>query len=536
MSFCLRSNLRPQSLIVVLCFTIVTGLSDGVRASSDDDSAREIHVAVFNDVGTGRSMTDLMRALRTRDNTYIRHVTAAEIRDGVLSQFDVLIHPGGSGSKQGRRLEDSGRNIVRAFVKEGGGFMGFCAGAYLASADYTWSLNLLDARVLDRRHWARGTGTVSVRLTPFGAALLDRAESEVSIYYGQGPLLAPAENSDIPDYEALGTYQTEIAKNGAPTGVMIGTTAIARGRFGHGRVFCFSPHPEKTPGLERMVHRALEFVSESKPRRNTFIQERQPEAAVSVAGLTPDISQKSLPNSNYCAPCALANILYQFAARQRLTLPEVQTNTQAVQVSARQQLAATLGNENHMNTIGKNGTDRYRLVNGADRFVRSECGRRLQFGYFGVRTYDRSYIDEATRSKLTALTGVPKLSQLQHALSDGSGVVILFGSYQPDKSRGGRMERVGGHYVAVVGYGRNVDGESDSTCIVLHDSNDSFTGRKFVHAQRVDGPTELWSDGELLARSQNLVRLKNAPIRKDGRIAFLETIFTVDVAEESSSE
>lgn len=39
-------------------------------------------------------------------------------------------------------------------------------------------------------------------------------------------------------------------QNGAPTGVMIGTTAIALGEFGKGRVICFSPHPEKTPNLE----------------------------------------------------------------------------------------------------------------------------------------------------------------------------------------------------------------------------------------------------------------------------------------------
>jgi hypothetical protein len=83
----------------------------------------------------------------------------------------------------------------------------------------------------------------------------------VSIYYGQGPLLAPAGDPNIPDYVPVGVYETEIAQNGAPKGVMIGTTAIAVGTFGRGRVLCFSPHPEKTDGLGPFVLRGVEYVA-----------------------------------------------------------------------------------------------------------------------------------------------------------------------------------------------------------------------------------------------------------------------------------
>ena len=57
----------------------------------------------------------------------------------------------------------------------------------------------------------------------------------------------PGQDAAIPDYEPLASYETEIhSKGGAQPGVMKGTTAAARGTFGSGRVFCFSPHPEKT--------------------------------------------------------------------------------------------------------------------------------------------------------------------------------------------------------------------------------------------------------------------------------------------------
>ena len=224
-------------------------------AQSADPSG--IRVAVFNDVGTGKSIKNLANALADTEQFSVTKITAEEIRDGELKKYDVLIHPGGSGSKQGRELGNNGREKVRKFVHDGGGFIGICAGAYLASADYDWSLHILDAKVLDRKHWARGTGRVQLTMHDPARKILGDDRAQVEVYYGQGPLLAPADDSDITDYTVLSDYKTEIAKNGAPRGVMPGTTAIAAAPFGKGRVLCFSPHPEKTEGLEFYVERAV---------------------------------------------------------------------------------------------------------------------------------------------------------------------------------------------------------------------------------------------------------------------------------------
>ena len=74
-----------------------------------------------------------------------------------------------------------------------------------------------------------------------------------------------AEKPDVADYDPLATYRTEIAKNGAPEGVMPGTTAIASGVHRKGRVFCFSPHPERTAGLERLLVRAVWWTAGEDP-------------------------------------------------------------------------------------------------------------------------------------------------------------------------------------------------------------------------------------------------------------------------------
>jgi len=506
----------------------------GVATAQPDASIAELHVAVYNDVGAGRSRSDLTRSLRQMDGVYYREVTAREIRAGALKDFDLLIHPGGSGGKQARQLAEEGRETVRGFVRDGGGFIGICAGAYLASADYDWSLNILDARVLDRKHWARGTGTVDVGLSAAGKSFFGGDDDRLKIFYGQGPLLAPADNPDIPDYEVLASYESEIARNGAPKGVMIGTTAIARGRFGKGEVFCFSPHPEKTKALDSLLHQA---IAAARAKRPPSTAEPLPAWSVEQIYLTPDISQKGMPNGDYCAPCAAANLLNQFHARKLIELPAEFTGaTDESRTRVQRALAELLGDEAHMNTLRKKGTDRFRIANGLDRFLRAQDIHSLAVNYLGVRNYDRELLDDPLRPRTKATVGVPQLRHLQRELAANKGVAILFGSYKPNPDKGGRLERVGGHYVAAVGYGANIAGEHDPSGVILHDSNDNHQGVKFVYGKTIKERTELWERGKLLKAGRDLLQLINAPIIQDGRIAFLETVFSFEIKTQSAEK
>jgi len=227
-------------------------------------SAAPIKVAVFEGDGVGKSCANLLTILdnSSKIQLEVSRVTTADIVAGKLDEFDVLIHPGGSGSKQGNDLGEDGRQQVRQFVSQGGGFLGVCAGAYLATNDYTWSLNLIDAKVVDRKHWARGTGTVQLELSPSGQDFFKAKSSELEIFYGQGPLLARREWDDpkTPDYESLAIYGSEIAKNGAPNGIMKGTSAAVRCDYGKGRVFCFSAHPELTEGLHYLIPTVVQWL------------------------------------------------------------------------------------------------------------------------------------------------------------------------------------------------------------------------------------------------------------------------------------
>lgn len=250
-----------------LTSTVVVGTAvlclGALRVSADDRPVpKTIRVAIYADEGASKDGSPaVQKCLPESEGFHVETITAEQIRGGALDKFDVLIHPGGSGSKQASTLGENGREREKKFVESGGGFIGICAGAYLASANYPWSLGLLDAKVIDTKHWARGIGDVTLAITKTGQEALHSESQTCTIRYAQGPLLGPGEKDNIDDYELLATFDTEIAKNSAPAGVMKGTTAIARGKYGKGRVECFSPHPEKTSGREEFLRAAVRWVA-----------------------------------------------------------------------------------------------------------------------------------------------------------------------------------------------------------------------------------------------------------------------------------
>jgi glutamine amidotransferase-like uncharacterized protein len=251
----MRKLNRTPAILALLA--LLPALPPGSRAADRSAATRPVRVAVYDDHGTSRNLPFLLAALGEHADLRVDRIDADTIQTGGLDGYDVLIQPGGSGGRQGRTLGEEGREKIRAFVRNGGGYLGICAGAYLATCDYPWSLHIIDARVVDKEHWARGTGQVEVALTSKGRQILGVEAERPSILYYQGPLLAPADDPALPDFEVLARFDGEIAQKGAPSGVMKGTTAIAAGSFERGRVLCISPHPERTDGLHDMVYRAI---------------------------------------------------------------------------------------------------------------------------------------------------------------------------------------------------------------------------------------------------------------------------------------
>ncbi|NNE91017.1 MAG: hypothetical protein HKN23_05170 [Verrucomicrobiales bacterium] len=233
------------------------GPDDLVFRSERDSS---IWVAIYHDRGVGGNGP---RAMRTEFSAMpgieSRTIGSAEVRNGVLKQFDAVIFPGGSGSKQAAGLGGKGREQVRKFVSEGGGFVGICAGCYLACENFSWSLKILDAKTRSSK-WRRGRAELELGFENGGEDLFGLDSEIATVIYQNGPVMERAGSSDIPDFETLARFKTEVAKNETPKGLQVGTPAILRGQFGKGRVVGISPHPEQTEGLRHLVPELVKWT------------------------------------------------------------------------------------------------------------------------------------------------------------------------------------------------------------------------------------------------------------------------------------
>lgn len=106
--------------------------------------------------------------------------------------FAAIVLPGGSSRQQSKALGVTGRATIRQFVANGGGYLGICAGAFLALSDYhpERSLKLLRCSALE--DWERGHKIASIHFTPDGAALLCNTTSSSSSLASVSPTPQPA--------------------------------------------------------------------------------------------------------------------------------------------------------------------------------------------------------------------------------------------------------------------------------------------------------------------------------------------------------
>ncbi len=218
-----------------------------------------IKVAVYDDKGaTGKGIpcvTDI--AGRTADIKLTR-LKGADIAAGGLKGYDLVVFTGGSGSAEAAGLGEKGREEVRDFVRNGGGYVGICAGAYLACSGFEWGVGVLNAKTVSSK-WRRGQGEVKIEGEAFGEKLSDRG-----IRYSNGPIIKADVRKDLPEFETLIAFRTELAENDTPVGVMVNAPAMVRARYGLGKVFTSSPHPEQTAGLEPLVEKAIRWVARTK--------------------------------------------------------------------------------------------------------------------------------------------------------------------------------------------------------------------------------------------------------------------------------
>jgi hypothetical protein len=196
--------------------------------------------------------------LKSTKNIKLKIISASDIRKGALKDVNVFVAMGGSGSQQGKDLQELGRNKVKEFVKNGGGYIGVCGGSYMAiTGPSEGKLNMLSAKNYGNDGWQRGNGDCEMK-TNDGQI--------INLHYENGPIFEDTKYEGASPYQSLATFNCDyyIPSKGTNKGEMPGQPAIIVGNYGKGRVLLFSPNPILgDPKRDDMFINGIKYVSAS---------------------------------------------------------------------------------------------------------------------------------------------------------------------------------------------------------------------------------------------------------------------------------
>ena len=254
---------RLYSLLAVIASLCL--LSCGSDVEKEAAPKEVIRVAVFQ--GHGGSETcvwEAKAAVEMDPSLECRLLTTKEINEGALADVDVLVVPGGGGSRQYLNMGGEGRRKVQEFVANGGGYVGICAGAYLITETPNYAcLAMSGAEAHDIEHDNRGRGIAKVTLTDEGKKLFPEVAEQDTLYimYYEGPVVLPREGSEVA-YHSYATMESDVHVEGnAPSDMTKGKSFLYIAQYGKGWTASVVGHPEATPGMQWMLSRLVHKVS-----------------------------------------------------------------------------------------------------------------------------------------------------------------------------------------------------------------------------------------------------------------------------------
>lgn len=216
--------------------------SDSTSSKSptpDGDSSAPAPVArtwstdalLFTGSGTWSSEVANLRAILSGGGTSFQEATSAQLNAmslDDLARFGVLIFPGGSGGTEASSLTSQTHARLRAAVQvRGVGYIGFCAGAFIASApapavggDVSYGLGVVEGPILDYYYLENQGTSVAMTLASFP----DGSTKDL-LWYG-GPVTPDVPGGVIAKYPDGSPMITQVW-SGKGLAVLVGTHPTA---------------------------------------------------------------------------------------------------------------------------------------------------------------------------------------------------------------------------------------------------------------------------------------------------------------------
>ena len=269
-------------MMVVAAFAVFTGcfgLETGNVAETA--AAKPLRVAVFVDKGARN--TGVFRWLeitaRMKD-AVATPVDGEAVRSGALDATDVLVMPGGSSVTEAKSLGAEGREKVKDFIRQGGGYVGTCAGCCLLMEPANHHPDMLHL-IPFKFGPSGGKADMSIAFNERATALAGIKKGKVSVRFSEGPVLLPSTPVEGASIEVVATYDSDLNSMGEKERPSrAGCAAAVAGTYGKGRLFVFAVHPEYDVDDHFLLKGAFRYVTGRKEFTWDYPQRRRGQLVV----------------------------------------------------------------------------------------------------------------------------------------------------------------------------------------------------------------------------------------------------------------
>ena len=209
----------------ILCLVLLSPVQSTAQVEHDDMTG--VKVAVYNGAGVMESSRTALTNMFEWMNASVSIINASQILDDSLTDYDILVIPGGSETTACSELQYyTGVLKIQSFVKNGGSYFGICGGATYG-ANYLHLFNG-SMRPLSEPGSLIHMTTMYVNRSSMGPVLSDLSESFSTMYYAS-QYFVPEDETNV---QVVATYEYN------------GQAGMVACIYGSGTVFLSSPHPE----------------------------------------------------------------------------------------------------------------------------------------------------------------------------------------------------------------------------------------------------------------------------------------------------
>lgn len=233
------------AMLVLSCASCksTANLSADAGKSPEKSAAPRLRIGLYVDRGSsGGGVFHWAELVEISPQAELYTITGQDIRDGKLSSIDLLLMPGGYPTRQYGAMKPEGIAILREWIKQGGTYVGSCAGLTCA-LNHQARLRLLP--FVRHPNTGGATGNTQIEISERGARLLGIKPGKRVVHYASGPIPRPGRKPDPSSTgEVLALYKNSISYFGKPHGGLFDKPALVYGTLGKGKVIASSFHPE----------------------------------------------------------------------------------------------------------------------------------------------------------------------------------------------------------------------------------------------------------------------------------------------------